>query len=204
MSSVPVIGLVGGIGSGKSAVSKILADLGCVVSDSDHLAHACLKDSGVISTLVDRWGTEILATDGTPDRSAIARIVFCEGSELAWLESVLHPMINRRRRLELDSLTNEASGFVIDAPLLFEAGIDSECDVIFFIDTPLGQRLERVMASRGWSKDDLIAREARQMSLNEKRDRATEVLSNDGSIEDLHGHVLKAFDRIRSLPPHTT
>ncbi len=204
MSAVSVIGLVGGIGSGKSSVAGILRELGCVISDSDEVAHECLREPSVVSLLVDRWGDRVLAVDGGPDRSVIARIVFADESERAWLESVLHPMINLRRRSNLESIEDDASGFVIDAPLLFEAGIESECDGIFFIDTPLNQRLERVTTSRGWSEEDLAAREARQMSLDEKRARATDVIPNDGSLEELRNHVLKAFERIRRLPPDAT
>jgi len=204
MSHVPVIGLVGGIGSGKSAVGSILEELGCFVTNSDAAAHQCLRDPEVVSTLIERWGERVLASDGEPDRSAIARIVFGDESERKWLESVLHPMINRRRRMELDSLGDDASGFVIDAPLLFEAGIDSECDAVFFIDAQLQHRLDRVISSRGWSEEDLIAREAGQLPLDEKRDRATDVIPNDGSLEELRTHVEEAFERIRRLPPRTT
>ncbi len=204
MSSVPVIGLVGGIGSGKSAVSGILADLGCVVSDSDRVAHECLQDTSVVSRLVARWGNRVLGADGTPDRSVVAGIVFGEESERIWLESVLHPMINERRLSRLHSLDENATGFVIDAPLLFEAGIDDECDAVLFIDTPFDQRLARVLTSRGWSEEDLRSREARQMPLDAKRARATAVIPNAGSIERLREHVSTAFDRIRRLPPRTT
>jgi len=204
MSSVPVIGLVGGIGSGKSTVSEILTDLGCVVSNSDHVAHECLLHSSVVSMLVSRWGDRVLADDGTPDRSVIAGIVFSEESERIWLESVLHPMINERRRSSLNALDENASGFVIDAPLLFEAGIDAECDAVLFIDAPFDQRLDRVVTSRGWSEGNLKDREARQMTLGEKRARATAVIPNTGPIEELREHVRTAFDLIRRLPPRTT
>lgn len=204
MSTVPVIGLVGGIGSGKSAVGDMLAELGCFVSNSDAAAHACLREASVISRLQERWGDRVPVIDGTPDRSAIARIVFSDESEREWLESVLHPMINRRRRREFESLGDDVSGFVIDAPLLFEAGIDAECDAVLFIDSHLEHRLDRVVTSRGWSKEDLLSRESRQLPLDQKRDRATDVIPNDGSLEDLRAHVTTAFERIRRLPPRTT
>ena len=204
MSTVPVIGLVGGIGSGKSAVGEMLAELGCFVSNSDAAAHACLRDPSVISLLQERWGDRVAVVDGTPDRSAIARIVFGDESEREWLESVLHPMINRRRRRELESLDVDVSGFVIDAPLLFEAGIDAECDAVLFIDSHLEHRLDRVVTSRGWSKEDLLSRESRQLPLDQKRDRATDVIPNDGSLNDLRAHVTNAFERIRRLPPRMT
>ncbi|HAW94656.1 MAG TPA: dephospho-CoA kinase [Phycisphaerales bacterium] len=204
MSTVPVIGLVGGIGSGKSAVGEILGELGCFVSNSDAAAHACLRDPSVISLLQERWGDRVPVIDGTPDRSAIARIVFGDESEREWLESVLHPMINRRRRREFESLSDDVSGFVIDAPLLFEAGIDAECDAVLFIDSHLEHRLDRVVTSRGWSKEDLLSRESRQLPLDQKRDRATDVIPNDGSLNDLRAHVTNAFERIRRLPPRMT
>ena len=204
MSAIPVIGLVGGIGSGKSAVGEILAELGCVVSNSDRVAHECLEEPSVVTMLVTRWGDRVLSTSGSPDRSVISSIVFTDDAERTWLESVLHPMVNHRRRATFDSLDPNVAGFVIDAPLLFEAGIDSECDAILFIDAPLDQRLKRVVTSRGWSEENLMAREARQMPLKEKRARATDLISNDGSIEDLRSLVVNAFERIRGLPPRTT
>ena len=204
MSAIPVIGLVGGIGSGKSAVGEILTELGCVVSNSDRVAHQCLEQPSVVSMLVTRWGDRVLSSDGSPDRSVIASIVFTDDAERIWLESVLHPMVNDHRRAAFESLDPNASGFVIDAPLLFEAGIDSECDAIFFIDAPLDQRLERVVTSRSWSEENLMAREARQMPLEEKRARATDCISNDGSIEDLRILVVNAFERIQDLPPRGT
>ena len=204
MSAIPVIGLVGGIGSGKSAVGEILAELGCVVSNSDRAAHECLEEPSVVTMLVTRWGDRVLSISGSPDRSVIASIVFTDDAERTWLESVLHPMVNHRRRVAFESLDPNTPGFVIDAPLLFEAGIDSECDAIFFVDAPLDQRLKRVVTSRGWSEENLMAREARQMPLKEKRARATDLISNDGSIEDLRSLVVSAFERIRGLPPRTT
>ena len=204
MNAIPVIGLVGGIGSGKSAVGEILAELGCVVSNSDHAAHECLEEPSVVSMLVTRWGDRVLSIGGAPDRSVISGIVFTDDAERIWLESVLHPMVNHRRRAAFESLDTNVAGFVIDAPLLFEAGIDSECDAILFIDAPLDQRLKRVVTSRGWSEENLMAREARQMPLAEKRARATDCISNGGSIEDLRSLVVIAFERIRGLPPRTT
>ena len=204
MSAIPVIGLVGGIGSGKSVVGEILVELGCVVTNSDRVAHECLEEPSVVTMLVSRWGDRILSPDGSPDRSAISGIVFSDDAERIWLESVLHPMVNHRRRMTFESLDPNTPGFVIDAPLLFEAGIDSECDMIFFVDAPLDQRLERVMTSRGWSEENLTAREARQMSLEVKRARSTHLISNDGSIEDLRSLVVNAFGRIRPLPPRAT
>ena len=188
----------------RTDLKELLAELGCVVSNSDRVAHECLREPSVVSMLVSRWGDRVLSSDGSPDRSVISSIVFTDHAERIWLESVLHPMVNHRRRLTFESLDPTTSGFVIDAPLLFEAGIDSECDSILFIDAPLDQRLERVVTSRGWSEENLRARETRQMSLEEKRARATHRISNNGSIEDLRSLVVNAFEGIRPLPPRTT
>lgn len=195
---IPVIGLAGGVGSGKSSVARELQTLGCVVSDSDAEAKACLRRPGVRSMLVERWGGGILGADGEVDRSSVARIVFGDAAERIWLESVVHPLLRETREALLDRAEADgATGFVIDAPLLFEAGLDAECDAVIFVDCPRDERLRRVSASRGWDGAELDRREKAQLGLDEKRRRSDYFVRNAGGPQTMRVDVREVFDQIR-------
>ncbi len=181
----PVIGLAGGIGSGKSAVAKILRDLGAVVSDSDEGARLALRDRAIKADLVRWWGDEILDADGAVDRRRVAHIVFADPLQRRRLEALTHPWIEKRRLAEFAAAPAGAMALVIDAPLLFEAGLDRICDAVIFVDAPRELRLERVRAARGWSESDLDRRETSQMPLDEKRARADHVICNSGDLAGL-------------------
>ena len=194
----PVIGLLGGIGAGKSAVARILAEAGCVVSNSDEATREVLKDPEVMDTLRQWWGPEVFASDGRVDRAAIGRIVFAKEAQRTRLEELLHPRIERIRA-EIFQAAEAPRAYVIDAPLLLEVGLDAECDHLILVDTPLEIRLERVR-ERGWDASELDSREAAQWPLDRKRDRADHVLSNDGSLAALRTRTLNLLER---LAPHS-
>lgn len=194
----PVIGLVGGIGSGKSAVAAILENLGCVVSDSDRDARDVLADPEVIEVLRGWWGDSIVATDGGPDRSEIAVRIFGDPAERTRLEDLVHPRLHCLREARFGAAPDDTCGLVIDAPLLFEAELDEQCDAVLFIDAPIRRRIERVVSSRGWDEAELHRREQAQIPLEEKRRRASRVIENDGTRSELEGRVRVAFDQIRN------
>lgn len=202
---IPVIGLAGGIGSGKSTVARMLGELGCVVSDSDGEARAALQREAVRSRVLERWGAGVLAGDGTVDRGAVARIVFGDPAERAWLESVIHPLLKATREaLRAEAERDGATGFVIDAPLLFEAGLDGECDGVIFVDCPLEERVRRVRGSRGWDGAELERREKAQLPLDEKRRRSDYFVRNADDPDALRAGVREVFDQIRrnaAFPP---
>jgi len=194
----PVIGIVGGIGAGKSTVAKAFADLGCVVSDSDEGVRAIMSEPRVIQTLVEWWGPEILMEDGSVDRGKVAQIVFDRPYELRKLEELIHPRVHdRRRSVVAKAIEDGAPGVIIDAPLLFEAGVDSECDAIVFVDTPYPARLERVRAARGWDEQTLNKREKAQLGLEHKRKRSDYVVANTGFPDELNGRVSRVLGSIR-------
>ena len=182
MPSKPVIGLSGGIGSGKSAVAKILAQLGCVVTDSDADGRRALRDPSIRSTLVDWWRETILDADGEIDRSAVAGIVFNDRAQRRRLERLTHPWIEARRREQWAAAPADAPALVIDAPLLFEAGLHEECDAVVFVAADRGVRLDRLRETRGWDEVELSRREDSQMPLDEKRARADYVIENNGGL----------------------
>lgn len=194
-----IIGLAGGIGSGKSAAAKILRDLGCAVSDSDEAARAALRDPDIRAELISWWGRDILDGEGGIDRRKVAGIVFADANERKRLEMLTHPWIEKRRKAYFASVGLEARALVIDAPLLFEAGVDSVCDAVIFVDANPTTRLARVMQTRNWDTSMLERREDSQMSLDEKRKRADYVVLNDDDLNGLKNQLNQILDRI--APP---
>ncbi len=180
----PTIGLAGGIGAGKSRVATMLAELGCLVSDSDADARAVLADSDVIATLRSWWGDDVLTAEGTIDRGEVARRVFADVEERRRLESVLHPRIHDRRAARFAAAPPDTRAFVVDAPLLFEAGLDAECDAVIFVDAPRDLRLARVAANRGWTDAELARRESAQWPIDRKRSLATIIIDNKINDEE--------------------
>ncbi len=124
----PVIGLAGAIGAGKSTVAGILGEAGCLVSDADRLAREVLAESDVVAELVSWWGSGVLDADGRPDRKAIAEIVFADPEARQRLEDLVHPRVHAARAAAFASAPPDTPALVIDAPLLFEAGLAAECD----------------------------------------------------------------------------
>ena len=193
-----VIGLVGGIASGKSAVARELASLGAVVLDADQVAHEILNLPTVRSLLVERWGEDLLLPTGDIDRSRVAAIVFSDSDtardELRFLEGTLHPLIRQEFESELQKLKKSGERtVVIDAPLLLEVGWDDLCDSVIFVDAPLNCRLDRAR-QRNWTIQQFSAREASQMPIEEKKRKANHLISNSGTLQDL-------TDRVHSLWP---
>lgn len=194
----PVIGIVGGIGSGKSTVAGVFADLGCVVSDSDASVREILKDRTVVGQLVAWWGKSVLGPDGTIDRGRVAQIVFEQPYERRKLEGLIHPLVHERRRALIEQAVSQgAAGVIIDAPLLFEAGVDSECDAIVYVDTPEQVRQARVRATRGWDESELGKRENAQLGLEQKRKRSDYVVANTGLPDELRGRVARVLAQIQ-------
>lgn len=194
----PVIGLVGGIGSGKSTVARAFSDLGCVVSDSDKAGIEALRRSEVIRALVEWWGNGILDESGAVDRKAVAGIVFNDPEQRERLEGLVHPMIHAQRH-ELIKQSRSQEGIravVVDAPLLFEAGVDKECDAVVFVQTPKRIRAQRVKETRGWDESELDRREKAQLGLEQKRERADYVVANGGSVEELKPQVVRILEAI--------
>lgn len=192
----PIIGLTGGIGSGKSEVSKILAEFDCVVADSDGMARQVLKEKDVRDEIVRWWGHRILDETWQVNRAAVAAIVFDNPEERKKLEQLVHPRVEQRRLALFESAPAKAPALVIDAPLLLEAGLDTECDSVWFVDAALDERLRRVSRQRGWDEEELARREEYQMPLDEKRSRADYVIANDGDRQHLADQVRRFLNEI--------
>lgn len=195
-----VIGLVGGIGAGKSEVAKAFRDRDWLVIDSDKQAKAALDQPIVRAELIRWWGEAILNSDGVVNRRAIADIIFKDPSQRQRLESLIHPLVKSHRSALIAKAANEgAPGVIVDAPLLIEAGSDKECDLVIFVDAPREQRLERVKATRGWDDAELARREAAQLPLDDKRRRADATVLNDSGPDVLRARVRDLISRLPAL-----
>lgn len=197
-SPAPVIGIAGGIGSGKSEVARLLSEMGCVVSHSDDDVRQVLQRPEVRDALVQWWGSSVLTATGEIDRSAVARIVFADAAQRRRLEDLVHPLVDEKRKKDWADAAAEGSvaAFVIDAPLLFEAGLDRRCDAVIFVEAPTRLRLERVRRSRGWDAGELARREKNQWPLEIKRERADHSVINDGDLAALERRVRLILDEI--------
>jgi dephospho-CoA kinase len=187
-----VFGLVGGVSSGKSLVAECFRDLGAVVFDGDKAGHEVLTEAAVIEQLCQRWGDRILNADGSVNRGAVAKIVFARdgAAELKFLESISHPRIEAKFRAGVSAARQAGNvrAVVLDAALLFDGGWDKLCDVVIFVSVPREIRLARAK-SRGWTEADLIAREAVQLPLDEKRHQSGYVIDNSGTPDETRVQV---------------
>lgn len=185
-----VLGITGGIASGKSLVAQQFGQWGALVLDADRLGHEVLEEDTVRGALVARWGLGILTASGQVSRSAVATRVFAappQGPiELAFLEGVTHPRITARmeERLQQARRAGDVRVVVLDAPVLHKAGWDAYCDLLVFVDADDGLRLARAR-QRGWDERQWRAREAAQPDLAAQRARADVVLDNSGSPAQL-------------------
>ena len=189
-----VIGVAGGIASGKSLVSQRLAQLGGELIDADQIGHGVLREPEVKQALRHRWGDAILDGEGEIDRKQVAKIVFApphDGpAELAYLETVTHPRIGQRIHERCQDLAreNRATPVILDAAVMFKAGWDRMCDMVVFVDAPREVRRERA-ARRGWREAEFAVREAAQESLDIKRRRADVIIDNSSTTDHLYAQV---------------
>lgn len=189
-----VIGVLGGIASGKSWVARALAGSEGVLIDADAIAREVLESPEVSSELVAAFGPKILLPNGKPDREELARRVFASPAERARLESFTHPRIRARIRALLDGArARRVPRVVLDVPLLLENeaahGLVEECHQLLFVDSDPQARARRAAASRGWKLEEVARREAQQLPLEAKRARAHFVIRNHGGLEELESQV---------------
>lgn len=181
-----VIGLTGGIASGKSTMAKFFRDKGAAVLSADTIAFALAKPRQILYRLyVEHFGEGILQADGTLDRRAIGRLVFGSESERQWLDETTHPILERAMRRQIQ--VKQAKNFpviILDVPLLFEAGWDkmTEENCLVFVDE--ATQLARLMRRNGYTEAEARARIAAQMPLSEKKQRADTFIDNNGSLEE--------------------
>ncbi len=197
-ASKPIIGLAGGIGSGKSSAARVLESLGAAVIDFDRLSHEQLAEPDVTATLRRWWGEAILGSDGAVDRKAVAAIVFSDPGELARLQGLLYPRIRRRYEELAAAYVADADvrAVVLDAPKLYEAGLEELCDAVIFVDVDDGVRDRRLAASRGWSVAERQRREKLLKPLDSKRASADYTVKNNSDLDALRREVERVFSAV--------
>lgn len=187
MTSAPVIGILGGIGSGKSSVIRKIQDLNLTIIDADVVGHEVLKSPEVIARLTETFGVGILTGEAI-DRRSLGELVFGEHpnqkGNLEKLNSIVHPEIRRRLHQAIDSAKKVSDAVILDASLLLEGNWDDHCDHLIFVDTDLKIRQARVQKNRAWDENELPKRENNQVEIAIKRERADFTVDNSGDLEE--------------------
>lgn len=195
-----IIGLLGGVASGKSLVAKQFVDLGAGLLDGDRAGHEVLTWPDVKQAVRNRFGERVFDCDGQIDRRKLAGVVFrpsLEGrQDLTALEQITHPKIGDLLRRQAADLVQRGTRVgVLDAPVMLKAGWDKLCGKLLFVDAPRELRYERAR-QRGWSQEEFAAREAVQEAVDVKRDRADLVIDNSGTPEDTRAQVERLWQSL--------
>jgi len=193
----PVIGLLGGVGAGKSLVASQFAQLGCEVVDADRIAHAVLGEEAVKQAVRERFGEGVFGPGGEVDRERLGERVFDRPDDREALERIVHPQVCRRLRRAVETArAGDAPAVVLDAPLILEKGLDNLCDLMVYIRVPAEVRENRVGGARGWDPSEVARREASQVSLKTKQDRADYIVDNSASPEHTFEQIRRIFSRV--------
>jgi dephospho-CoA kinase len=181
---VLTVGLTGNIASGKSTVARVWESLGATVIDADVLARRAVEPGTPgLASIVAEWGDDVLASDGTLDRAAMRDIVFRDPAARARLEHIVHPEVGRLRDEEFRASAERGDALVVaDVPLLFEAGLEDEFDVVVLVEAPEAVRLRRLVERRGLDPDAARRMIDAQMPSERKRAGADIRIENDGSL----------------------
>lgn len=197
------IGLTGGIGSGKSAVTALLRERGVTVLDADEAVRELQRPGAEgLRRLVEAFGTGILTPGGELDRAALGRRIFGDEQARRQVEGILHPLVRQRlAEQQAEAVAGGADVVVHDIPLLFESRDPSKFDATLLVYAPPEVQRRRLVELRRMSPEDADARIAAQLPMEEKRRRATFVLDNTGSLEDLRRALDRLWPAIASTPP---
>lgn len=185
------VGLTGNVGSGKSTVARLFADLGAAVIDADALAREATQDAGVLREITQTFGAD-LVTDGVLDRARLAAVVFADTEARGKLNATIHPWVARERERQVAALAAQAPPpevIIHDVPLLFEVGLDAKMDKTVVVNAPLELRAARASARSNLTVDEIRARDAAQTPLAEKVGRADFVIDNSGAVGELEPQV---------------
>lgn len=183
------VGLTGGIASGKSTVSAILAELGAVVIDADAIAREVVaQGTSGLEAVVAEFGPGLLTPGGDLDRPAMGALVFADAGARKRLEAIIHPLVHRRSA-ELEAAADADAVVVHDIPLLAEVGRAGSFDAVIVVDAPTEVQVARMVGDRGWTREEAESRIAAQASREERLSIATHVVDNTGSLDDLRRRV---------------
>jgi dephospho-CoA kinase len=183
------VGLTGGIGAGKSEVSRLLVECGAVLVDSDRIAREVVAPGTPgLAAVTETFGEDVLAEDGSLDRPKLGSIVFADADKLAALNAIVHPLV-RERSAELEAAAPPGSVVVHDVPLLAENGLAPLYDLVIVVDAPPATQLDRLVRLRGMTVEDARARMAAQAPREKRLDIADVVIDNDVPLDELRRTV---------------
>ncbi|MFD5588944.1 dephospho-CoA kinase [Streptomyces sp. NPDC058733] len=190
------VGLTGGIGAGKSEVSRLLVECGAVLIDADRIAREVVEPGTPgLAAVVETFGPEVLTADGRLDRPKLGSIVFADPAKLAALNAIVHPLVGARSR-ELEQAAAEDAVVVHDVPLLTENGLAPLYDVVVVVDASPATQLDRLVRLRGMTEEDARARMAAQASREKRLEIADIVIDNDVPLERLQRRVREVWEEL--------
>lgn len=190
------VGLTGGIGAGKSEVSRLLVKYGAVLIDSDRIAREVVEPGTPgLAAVVEEFGPGVLTAEGALDRPALGALVFADAGRLAALNAIVHPLVGARAA-ELERAAPEDAVVVHDVPLLTENGLAPLYDLVVVVDATAETQLERLVTLRGMTESDARARMAAQATRDRRRAVADLIVDNDGPLEALEPQVRTVWDEL--------
>lgn len=192
------VGLTGGIGAGKSEVSRLLASYGAVIVDADKIAREVVEPGTPgLAAVVEEFGADVLSADGTLDRPKLGGIVFSDPGKLKALNAIVHPLVGARSA-ELEASAGPDAVVVHDVPLLTENGLAPLYDLVVVVDAAPQTQLDRLVRLRGMAEDEAKSRMAAQATREQRLAVADLVIDNDGPLEALEPQVRAVWERLRT------
>lgn len=196
-----LVGLTGGIGSGKSTVARLLEERGAVVFDADLLAREAVEPGTQgHAAVIERFGADVLAPGGELDREALASIVFADPSARRDLEQIVHPEVRRLFAEGSEAYRDTDRVVVFSAPLLVETGMHTAFEILVVVSATVATQIERLMRQRGMSEDSIRARIDAQAPLEDKAAVADFLVDNEGTLDELEGQVEQLWNDLSARP----
>ena len=198
-----VIGLTGGIATGKSTVSAILKKAGAVIIDADRIAREVVKKGlPAYREIVENFGETVLLSNGEINRSVLGDLIFNDPRKKKLLNRIVHPHVRRETNRQLKDMENSSPDTiaVLDIPLLFEAEMHKDLSEVIVVYAPEHIQVKRLMKRDNISEADAVARVRSQMPIEEKKNRATIVIDNSGTMEDTRKRTLEIFKTLKNTP----
>jgi len=198
---VLLVGLTGGIGSGKSTVARLLEKRGAVVFDADLLAREAVEPGTPgHAAVIERFGADVLAPGGELDREALASIVFADPSARRDLEEIVHPEVRRLFAEGSEAYRDTDRVVVFSAPLLVETGMHTAFEILVVVSATVATQIERLMRQRGMSESSIRARIVAQAPLEDKAAVADFLVDNEGTLDELESQVDRLWDDLSARP----
>lgn len=200
-----LVGLTGGIGSGKTTVARMLEERGAVVFDADVLARDAIgPGTPGHDRVVERFGPNVLAPGGDIDREALASVVFADPAARRDLEAIIHPEVRRLFAESTEEFRDTDAVVVFSAPLLVETGMHTAFAVLIVVSAPVQTQVDRLLRDRGMSEPAIRGRIGAQLPLEEKAEVADILIDNEGTLEELEGQVERVWTELRARAAATS